>query len=141
MAKLSDYAEVELIKHFFRTGSFTKPTVMAIALCTGDPTDAGTGASMNEVANSGSYARVDVPPLDANWDVTSGTDGQTANTADITFPTATGAWGTVTHVALLDSVTHGAGNVLFYGILGVSKVVASGETFKFAAGQLTITLA
>lgn len=31
MAAMSDYLEVELRKHIFRTGSFTKPTVLAVA--------------------------------------------------------------------------------------------------------------
>lgn len=141
MAKMSDYLEDELIKHLFRTGSFTKPTVMAISLCTADPTDSGTGASMSEVANSGAYARVDVPPLDANWRATVAQDGETNNVAAITFTTATGSWGTVTHVAICDSATHGAGNMLFYGALTASKTVANGETFEFAIGALTITLA
>lgn len=141
MAAMSDYLEVELRKHIFRTGSFTKPTTLAIALLTAAPNDASTGATMTEVANSGSYARVTLNPLDANWSGASSTDGLTDNVADITFPTATGNWGTVTHVAILDSATHGAGNILFHGALSASKTVNSGDTFKFLAGALDVTLA
>jgi len=140
MSDMSDYLEGELIKHLFRTGSFTKPTVLGIALCTAAPDDADTGATITEVADAGSYARVDTPPLDANWDAP-GVGGLTDNASDITFPTATGSWGTITHVAILDSTTHGAGNMLFYGALSASKVVASGDTFKFSAGDLDITMA
>jgi hypothetical protein len=141
MSQMSDYLEVELIKHIFRTGSFTKPTVLGIALATGAPTDASTGATITEVTNANSYARVDTPPLDANWAATSGTNGLTSNVADISFAAASGSWGTVTHVAIIDSVTHGAGNMLFYGTLTASKAVGSGDTFKFGAGNLSITLA
>lgn len=34
MASMSDYLEVELCKHIFRTGSFTKPTALYVALST-----------------------------------------------------------------------------------------------------------
>ena len=140
MSQMSDYLEGQVRAHIFRTASFTKPTVLAVALCTAAPTDASTGATITEVSG-GSYARVQRDPLDANWTAASSTDGLTDNAADITFPTATANWGTVTHVAILDSVTLGAGNVLLWGALDVSKVVNSGDTFKFLAGALNVTFA
>lgn len=138
---MSNYLENELIKHIFRTGSFTKPTALGIALCTAASNDASTGATITEVANSNNYAREDVPPLDANWAATSGSNGLTSNVAAITFNTASGSWGTVSDVAICDSATHGAGNLLFYGTLTASKAVGNGDTFQFGANNLTITLA
>ena len=140
MSQMSDYLEGQVRAHIFRTASFTKPTVLAVALCTAAPTNASTGATITEVSG-GSYARVQRDPLDANWTAASSTDGLTDNAADITFPTATANWGTVTHVAVLDSVTLGAGNVLFWGALDASKVVNNGDTFKFLAGALNVTFA
>ena len=52
MAAMSDYLEVELIKHIFRTGSMTKPTVLAVALCTAATSDSQTGATITEVTNA-----------------------------------------------------------------------------------------
>lgn len=146
MTAMSDYLEVELVKHLFRTGSFTKPTVLAHCLMTTVAVDADTGqfsvGTGVEVTNANAYARQDRPPLDANWDATSGSDGATANTAAITFPTCTTAtWGTVTGVAITDSVTHDAGNHLMHGALSASKAVGVGDTFEFAAGDLDVTLA
>src|SRR5687768_947630 len=135
MAAMSDYLEVELRKHLFRTGSFTKPTVLAIALFTAAPSDAGGGTEVS----GGSYARVDRPPLDANWTAPDATGGATANAAVITFPTASANWGTITHMGIFDATT--AGNLLFHGALTASKVVNSGDTFSFAAGDIDITLA
>ena len=63
-------------------------------------------------------------------------DGATDNVAIITFPTATAAWGTVTHVAVYDALT--AGNMLKHGPLAASRVVASGDTFQIAVGALDI---
>lgn len=141
MSQMSDYLEGQLRTHIFRTGSFTKPSVLAIALCTSAPTDASTGATLPEVANAGAYARQTLNPLDANWTAPDATGGLTDNAIAITFPTATASWGTVTHVAILDSATYGAGNMLFYGALDVAKTVNVGDTFKFAIGDLNIVFA
>lgn len=142
MSAMSDYLEGQIRAHIFRTATFTKPSVIAIALCTASPTDAGTGASMNEVANSNGYARVTRNPLDANWTAASSTDGLTDNAAAITFgPASGGSWGTVTHFAVLDSATHGAGNMLLHGALSVSKTVGDGDSLEFAIGALDVTFA
>ena len=53
MANASDYLEVELRKHIFRTGSFTKPTVLAVGLFTVTPSDAGGGAFFGGFAAAG----------------------------------------------------------------------------------------
>lgn len=141
MSAASNALEDEIIKHIFRTGSFTKPTVLGVALGTVVPTDATTGVWADEVPNAGSYARVDRPPLDANWDATSGTDGHTSNTAVITFPTATGSWGTVTHFIIASSATWNAGTSYIHGALSASKVIGSGDVFQFAAGALDVNFA
>ena len=138
MSAMSDYLELNLIKHLFRTGSFTKPTVMAVALFTAAPSDSGGGTEVT----GGSYARVDRPPLDANWDAVGagGTDGHTSNTADIVFPSPTANWGVITHVGIFDATT--AGNLLFHGALTTPKTVNSGDPApKFVAGDLDVTLA
>lgn len=141
MSALSDYLEGQLRAHVFRTASFTKPTVLAVALATAAPTDASTGATITEVPNSNAYARVTRNPLDANWTAASATDGLTDNAADITFPTATGSWGTISHVVLLDSATHGAGNSLFHGALVASKAIGNNDIFSFPAGSLDFIFA
>lgn len=142
MSAMSDYLEVEIRKHIFRTGSFTKPTVLAVALCTASPTDAGTGASMNELPNANGYARQTLNPLDANWSALSSTGGATANQAAITFgPCTSSDWAAVTHVAICDSATHGAGNMLLWGALAASKTVQVGDTVSFDVDDLVITFA
>lgn len=135
MAAMSDYLEASLRTHLFRTGSFTKPTVLAVALFTAAPSDAGGGTEVT----GGAYARVNLPPLDTNWTAVSATDGLTDNAVEILFPTATAAWGTITHFGIFDAMT--AGNLLIHGALTLSKAVASGDSFRFVANQLKITLA
>lgn len=135
MASMSDYLEVELRKHIFRTGSFTKPTALYIALFTAAPSDSGGGTEVS----GGSYARVNVAPLDANWSAPDSTGGLTDNVAAITFTTATGSWGTVTHLGIFDASS--GGNLLFHGALTASKTVGSGDTFSIAIGALDVTFA
>ena len=141
MANFSNYLEDEIIKHIFRTGSFTKPTTLAIALLTVAASDSDDGSTITEVTNANAYARQTLNPLDANWAATAGGNGVTSNSSAITFPQATGSWGTIVGVAILDSATWGAGNMLFYGTLAQNKTVNNGDTFSFAIGDLTITLA
>jgi hypothetical protein len=54
---------------------------------------------------------------------------------------ATASFGTITHIAILDGSTAGAGNVLFYGAVTTSKTIDTGDTFQVSAGNLTIALA
>jgi hypothetical protein len=134
MSKMSDYLEVELRKHLFRTGSFTKPSELHISLHTADPTDDGSGTEVS----GGSYARVQRDPLDANWTAASATDGVTDNAAAITFPAPTGNWGSITHFGIWDAAS--GGNLLIHGALTTPKTVNNGDAApSFATGALDIT--
>ena len=133
MAKMSDYLEVELRKHIFRTGSFTKPSALYVSLHTADPTDVGSGAE----ANYGAYARVQRDPSDANWTANSATDGNTDNAAVITFPSAISGSNVITHFGLWDASS--GGNMLAYGTLTNPQTVSTGITPSFAIGALDFT--
>ena len=56
MGSFSNYLEDELVDHICNA-AYTPPAAVYVALATADPTDAGTGASMSEVANTNGYAR------------------------------------------------------------------------------------
>jgi len=136
MSQMTDYLEAQIRTHIFRTGSFTKPTVLAIALYTAAPGETGGGTEVS----GGSYARVQRDPLDANWTAASGTDGLTDNAAALTFPTPSANWGVVTHTAILDATS--AGNMLLFGALTASKTVNNGDPApNFPTGALDVTFA
>jgi len=136
MSAASDYLEVEIRKHIFRTGSFTKPTVLAVALYTAAPGETGGGTEVS----GGSYARVQRDPLDANWTAASATDGLTDNAAALTFPAPTANWGVVTYQALHDATS--GGNMLIYAALTVSKTVNNGDAApNFPIGALDYIIA
>jgi hypothetical protein len=131
----ADYAEDKILDHAVGKAAFTMPTIY-IALCTADPTDAATGASCNEVANANNYSRKSTAGSD--WNSASGGAIDTAE--DLTFATAGGSWGTMTHFVLVDSPTYGQGNVIAHGALSASKTVGDGDAIVFAAGNLSATL-
>jgi len=136
MSQMSDYLEGQLRAHIFRTASFTKPTVLAVSLHTANPTDAASGAEVS----GGSYARVSLNPLDANWSGGTSTDGITQNLSAVTFPAPTANWGTVTHFGIWDATT--AGNLLCYGALTTSKTINNGDAApSFATSAITVTFA
>ena len=138
MANASDYLEAKLLDHIVGKTSYTMPTAY-IALCTADPTDSGTGASMNELPDASGYARVTTAGGD--WDAAASPGGATANASKFTFTANGGAWAEVTHFAIVDSAVHGAGNMLIHGALDVTKTAADGESIEFAIGALDLTLA
>ena len=128
MAEFSNYLENALINAVLRNTSYTSPTTVYVALFTSDPTDAGTGTEVS----GGSYARTSVT-------FGSPSNGVTTNSADVTFPTATASWGTVSHIGIYDAST--SGNLLFHTPLDVSKTIDSGDIFKISSGNLSVTLA
>jgi hypothetical protein len=130
MSAASDYLENKVLDHFLGTASTTAPTNVYVALFTADPTDADSGT---EVTTSGTaYAR-----QTATFGAAS--SGSTSNSADIEFSQATANYGTVTHFGIYDAST--AGNLLFHGALTSSKTIETGDVFKIASGNLTITVA
>ena len=131
MGSFSDYLENKILDHIFMKTAFSQPTNIYVALSTTDPGEDGSGIS--EPSGNG-YARVQTSGDDWN----AAANGHIDNANDITFPEATGDWGTITHFALFDAESDG--NMLAYGELSQSKTIGSGDTAKFKAGDLDITL-
>lgn len=131
MGSFANFWEDEILDHLFMKGSYTMPTNLWIGLSTADPTDDASGLAEPSGNN---YSRVQTDGDD--WDASSG--GATANATDVTFPEASGSWGTLTHFAIFDAASEG--NMVAHGSLSVSKEIGSGDTAKFAAGELDVTL-
>lgn len=136
MAAFSNYLEDQIIGWAFSGATFaTLPTAgtVWVSLHTADPSE--TGAS--EVTG-GNYARISVAA--AGWTKTTAGTASATNTAEIVYPASgTVTWsGTVTHVGIWNASS--AGNFLFGGALTTSRVVASGDVFKFLASNLTISV-
>lgn len=129
MAAKSYTLDDALIDHVLRNSAYASPAQVYAGLFTvmpANPGDAGT-----EVTTIGTaYARQAVT-------FAGPTNGATSNSAGVTFPTATLAWGTVVGVGIYDNNV--GGNLLYYGTLGTSKVIGVGDSASFAVSALTVT--
>lgn len=134
MANASDYLEQQIFNHIFREDTFTKPASVFIGLTKDVPLDDGTYDEIDGVG----YTRYANASGDAVWSVHTDT---ASNDIEFEFPQAGGDWGEVSGVIITDSATPGGGNVFLHGELTVTKNVQSGDTFKFAAGDLDVTIA
>ena len=127
MSAFSNYLENKVLDHVFGGNAYSAPGTLYLALYTSDPGDDNSGTECSGT----SYARQTIA-----FTVTNDT---ASNTSAVEFPTAGSAWGTITHVGILDALT--SGNLLAHGALTASKTVAQGDVFRVPAADLDITLA
>jgi len=135
---ISTYLQEALLKHLYRNTDLSRVATVYVSLHTADPTDAGTGTEVS----GGSYARQGVDTgASSEWSAPASGGGgyKTDNSNDITFPTATASWGTVTHFGVWDAST--SGNLLHYGALDESKTVGIGDELVIDAGDLDLVFA
>jgi len=147
MSAASNYVEDRTLDFWLKANSqsTTAPATVYVALFTSADSAGGTAENLeagiltNEVTTSGTaYTR---------QAVTFGTisNGSVSNSGNVTFPTATATYGTVTHVAVMDANSTddsaGAGNVLYYGALTTAREILTDDTFQITTGNLTISLA
>ena len=122
----TNFLETEILDHVFAGAAYTAPSTKYIGLFTAAPGETGGGT---EVSGS-AYARQSM--------AFSTSGATTSNSAAVEFPTATGSWGTITHVGIFDAVS--SGNLMVYATLTASKAIASGDVFRVPSGDLDITL-
>ena len=132
MGSLSDYSEAALLNHLFNT-AYTPSATVYVALCTADPTDAGTGAAMSEVPNANGYARTAIT-------FSAAASRRVVQAGAVTFPQASGSWGTITHYALVDAATHGTGNLLAPGSFTTSFAPVNGNTPTIPSGEIEVEI-
>ena len=125
---MSTYLQDKVVNLSLRNTAYTPPTTVYLGLFTTTLNAAGTGTEVS----GGSYARQSLT-------FSASSSGATATSADVTFPTATASWGTVTYAGIYDAST--GGNLLYFTPLDVSKTIDSGDIFKVTAGNLTVSLA
>jgi hypothetical protein len=122
----TNFLETEILDHVFAGAAYTAPSTLYLGLFTSAPGETGGGTELSGSA----YVRKAIA-FTTSGDTTS-------NNAAVEFPTATGSWGTVTHVGVFDAST--SGNLMVYATLTASKTVASGDVFRVPSGDLDITL-
>ena len=130
---MTDYLENKLLEHTLGQTAFSMPTNVYLALFTADPTDAGT--LTNELPNANNYARVDFTAL-----MGTASSGAINNNTDVAFATATGDWGVVSHIAVMDSPTLGSGNMLYHSQLSYPVEILNTDDLVIASSNLIFTL-
>lgn len=122
----SNTFETTVLTWAFTTSSATRPTSWYLALYTSAPGEAGGGTEVS----GGGYARQSVTFTVSGNEAT--------NSGAIEYPTATGSYGTVTHVGVFDAAS--GGNLIAYAALATSKAIDTGDVLRVPAGDLDITL-
>ena len=126
----STYLDNKLLDLYLSAVAFSGPATLYFALFTAAPNAGGGGT---EVAGN-AYARVAVVANTANFPAAAG--GSKSNATVISWPTATGAWGTIVAMAVFDAAA--AGNMLLWTTL-TPKVVNLNDTVSIPIGNFTVT--
>lgn len=134
MSDFTDYVETNLRDWMTQgTDMPVAPGTLYVALHTSDPGESPDGST--EPADG--YSRVSTT-AGTDWDTTLNPTGwDNANT--ITFPQATGDWGTITHVSIWDG-SAGTDNCLATYALSTNKTINTDDTAEFAAGDLSFDI-
>ena len=131
MTAFSNALENEILSRYLKnTTAITPVATVYAALFTGTTTD----ASQTEVPNSNNYSRQAI-----SWGTVSA-GSVSGPTTTLTFPQASGSWGTITGFGIYDSGTHGSGNLLFWGNLSSSVAIGTNDRFEFAASAVTVSV-
>jgi hypothetical protein len=132
MGRLSDDIVDSLLDEVFGAVSYSPPSTIYVGLSTTTPANDGTGVTE---PSGGAYARVAVTNNTTNWP--SASSRAKSNGTAITFPTATGVWGVVTHVVFYDAST--SGNYLGSTALNTPQSLGVGAIPNFPVGSISIT--
>jgi|TARA_R110000764_G_scaffold94127_3_gene177897 hypothetical protein len=135
MSAASNYLENKVLDHVLTSTSYSAPGTRYLGLFDNDASTTAAnleaGIITDEISGNG-YVRETVAFAGAS-------NGTSSTNATVTFAAATGTWGTITHIAVMDAATNG--NVLFWGAVTSSKLIENGDTFQVSSGNLTISLA
>lgn len=137
MGSLTDAGEVMVLDYYFGASANTTPALWYVGLSTTTITDAG--GNITEPVGNG-YIRVAATNNKTTFSNASA--GSLANAIQLSYPQASGSWGTVLDFFIANHATAaGTMNIWGYGTLTASKSITSGDTASFAISGITITLA
>jgi hypothetical protein len=128
----TNYAKNKLQDLMLGGVSFTPPTNYYLALSTTNISSSGSNVS--EPVGAG-YARVQIPNTKSYFSYS--TSGCITNSTSLVFAETSGSWGTITDIALTDSLT--SGSVWMYTTLTTPKIVQSDTIISFSASSITFS--
>ena len=134
---VSDYLANKLLDFAFRNQAYSAPDTYC-ALTTATIADNNTGSTITEVSGGG-YARKQVNingGSSPTWDLAA--SSIVDNTDNVDIGPATASWGTVVALGICDALT--VGNLLLYDNGVADQAVGDGDTVRFPAGDLDISM-
>lgn len=134
MAGLIDSLEAAILEHILLGTTYTPPANWFVGLSTTTPTE--TGSNFTEPVGN-AYARVSTAT--ATWSAAvAGNPSVKSNAVQITFPVASGSWGTLSHWGLFLATS--GGTVQIWAPLSVATAITTNQQATFAAGALIVEL-
>ncbi len=130
-----NYLEKKVQDYVFGKVAFTPPDTLYIAFSRADPTDDDSG--LDEPVGNG-YERKAIANNKTTFTNATDPNGIISNAIEISSALATGSWGEITHIAIMDALSNG--NMLGHADIPIPKTVSDGDTLTFKAGELDITL-
>jgi hypothetical protein len=130
MGSLTDVAENALLNHICST-AYTASATLFVALCLSDPTDTATTLVGVEIPNANLYARTAIT-------FSAAASRQVIQSGPVTFPQANGAWGTVTHWAIVTSGTYNTGTTLAHGAFTAGFTPVNGSTPTIPTSEIKV---
>jgi len=130
------YTEQQVLGHTLAFAPMTAPTGIFVALCLASPAPTAGSGGVEPVG--GAYARV--PGTFA----ISTTPNIAANTATLSYPTATAGWGGIGWFELWSAAT--GGNRLYWGplvdpidgVTPITRTVLTGDIVRLSAGTVQV---
>lgn len=134
---LSAAMDVNVLNEVFGGTNWSPPANLFFGLSTTAPAKDGT--SVTEPTGN-AYARVSIANNTTNFPTAVTSSGQSTkqNGVVITFPQATGSWGTPGYWVVYDAAT--GGSFVAYGTITTPKPIGTGDTPSFSQNGVTITM-
>jgi hypothetical protein len=130
MGSFTNFLELEVLDHILKTGAYTPPATVYLALFTGDPGETGSVAA--EATYTG-YERVAITfGAAAGRSIT--------QSGQVNFPAASGGSSIVTHWGLMLAGTKTVSDMMAYGTFTDSKTVTAGYQPFVATTEVVVTM-
>jgi hypothetical protein len=129
MGSLVNRIEDEVLDHILKTGAYSPPATVYLALFTADPGDAGSVS--NEATYTG-YARKSIS-------FGAAASRSIAQNAQVDFDQCTGGSETITHWGLMESGTKTTDDMMAYGAFTTGKGVSAGYTPYVESAEVVVT--
>lgn len=136
MGSKTIYLAQKVLDHVLGGTVFTRPATVYMALSAAAFDPAAVGSSFSELAFAGGYARLVLANSNTVWSAaTLANPSEKHNINDLTWVTATTAWGNPLSAYLADAAT--SGNLLYGSDISNPQSIGIGDTAKIAANGFT----